>query len=478
MLLDIVQRNKKIYISKINKEDELEFIEIPIPKKDMYNWVLNNPGGNLERDYSYSYWYKNLPVYKTKTNYLGKYRVIEFLEGLSPDIKKDIFEYNKPSILHCDIETEVIDGFPDTKNPKEMVTAIGVFDDKTRKATVYGIKPLAKSKITNIYKKIIEYFKNFPECDGLNFEYVYYSNEYDMLYHVFKHVFKNANILTGWNFIEFDWAYLLARCRKLGIDPSVCTYDGKLYYKNETPKHKFVFDYMDIVKKWGYVDKKVDNFSLDTVSNYLLGVNKISYTGSLQDLYVNDFETYIYYNIVDVILVYLIDKYKKTFNTFLNLAKLGGIESRLALSPVQFTNNVLCKEFYKVGKVLVDKDNPFSNENIEYGDYRIKGAHVFEPVPGIHEGVASSDFASLYPTIMRMFNISPESYLGKADKIKVDPDTMIVTSMNTVFSKKESVTKRLLDYYYSERLMYQGKLQDVNGEINEIKQELKKRKLI
>jgi DNA polymerase elongation subunit (family B) len=39
---------------------------------------------------------------------------------------------------------------------------------------------------------------------------------------------------------------------------------------------------------------------------------------------------------------------------------------------------------------------------------QIEGAYVMEPVAGMHDGVCDLDFASLYPNIIRTFNISPE----------------------------------------------------------------------
>ncbi len=48
-------------------------------------------------------------------------------------------------------------------------------------------------------------------------------------------------------------------------------------------------------------------------------------------------------------------------------------------------------------------------------DVKKIGAYVRQPEPGLFESVYITDFSSLYPSIIRTFNIGPETYLGKLD---------------------------------------------------------------
>ena len=41
-----------------------------------------------------------------------------------------------------------------------------------------------------------------------------------------------------------------------------------------------------------------------------------------------------------------------------------------------------------------------------------QGGHVLEPVTGLHENVWVFDFKSLYPSIIRTFNIDPLGYVA------------------------------------------------------------------
>jgi len=483
MLLDIVQEKDTLKISKVSKKGTLQFINIRLPKNQFYEWVLDGSLTGAVPQKQYTYWHNNLPVYKRPNKYLNRFRVQEILTNLSQEQKDAIYEFNEPTKLFCDIETEVIDSFPNHKNPKEKVTVVGLYDEKTKIAHVIGIKELTKKQIDNIEKSIKSYFAEIHEADGIIFNYTYYSSEFDMLYYLFTDVFYNALVITGWNFINFDWKYLLARARFLGINPAICSKDQKLSFKDETPKHKLVVDYLEIIKKWGYL-QGLENYTLDAVSENVMKVKKVKYTGSLQDLYDNDFEKYVFYNIVDTILVHLIDVKKRTFLTMCQLARLGQIETRNAFSPVQFTQTVLCREFYKKDKVLVEGYNPFKEENERLAKERgakIEGGYVKVPEIGLYNILCGQDFASLYPTIMRMFNISPDSYLGQTDTLqKQNPellDNSINTVMNTSFSQEPSIIKNLLDEYYGRRKSVKKQMEALEPTLVAIKEELKKRKI-
>ncbi len=48
------------------------------------------------------------------------------------------------------------------------------------------------------------------------------------------------------------------------------------------------------------------------------------------------------------------------------------------------------------------------------------GGYVLEPRLGIHENVAVLDFKSMYPTLMLLYNISPDTYVPPSEKVSAD----------------------------------------------------------
>lgn len=465
MLLDIIQEGKTLRISKVNKDKTLEFLNVKIPQKEMFEWSSNYNG--TQPDKYFSFWKDGSSVYRKPTTRLNKFRIEEILLNTPKETQDYIYEFNEPYKLFCDIETEVIDGFPDVKKTKEAVTVVGLFNNQTNSAIVLGTKELSQTQAESVYRKILEHFSKY-DMKGFTFDYKYFSTEFDMLYYLFSKSFRDALVVTGWNFIRFDWEYLINRAKKLGITPEICAEDNVLSGKEQTPKHKLVIDYLEIVKKWGNKLDEYENLSLDEVSKIALGEQKIKYNGTLQQLYENDFENYVFYNIIDVMLVHFLDIKLKSFLVFGKVAHIGKIESKRAFSPVHLTEMLLCRNFYEIGKVLVVNDK--QKQNIDY-----EGGFVKEPIVGFHEMVAVMDFASLYPTIMRMFDVSPESYLGfDIDETKIKT-SYIKTSANTFFKNDTPSMMRLnLDGLYGKRKSIQKEMVKVEMEINRLKDLLKK----
>ena len=175
------------------------------------------------------------------------------------------------------------------------------------------------------------------------------------------------------------------------------------------------------------------------------------------DLYNTDFETYIYYNAVDTFLVYLIDKKLKTMQTFLMLGNVTRVEAQKAFSPIWMTEAIVTREFFKRKRVVAEIKKATKTGSFE-------GAYVKQPIPGLYEAVATFDFASLYPSAMRQWNISPESYKGKNVDLK---EGWIKTASGAVFDNtQDSVMRNILTNFYGKRKESKKKSFELEKEID------------
>lgn len=459
MIVDINQSLGKLEVSYIGEEGELRLIEIDIPKNEQFIWDYASP--QSKKDPNFKSWDEK-PVKKTRSKFLNKYRIQEFLLNQPDHIKDKLYAKHTPKMFFCDIEVGISDeGFPDPKLAKQPVTAIAFSTGK--KIIVLGTKQLSQNEILDLKKKINEYFKEFKE--DIDFNYLYFKTEFDMLYSFMGKAIHKMPLVTGWNFIGFDWTYLVNRCKRLNIEPEISSPKNEFTWKG-LPLHRIIVDYLDIYKKW---DRSIDvkeNNSLDFVAKEVLGIKKIKYSGTLQDLYEQDFAKYIYYNAVDTYLVQLIHEKLQTIQTFFTLGILTGVELQKVYSPINMAENAMLYEFYKRGKVFprVNKD-----KNSEKKGY--KGAFVFKPKPDMYEWIAAFDFASLYPSIMRQFNISPENYIKnvESESDEVD-DGMIVTKTGAVFDDSEdSVFRTVLTNYYDKRKAAKNEMFEIEKEIDFLK---------
>ena len=449
-MIDIEQLEDRLRISHFGKDGQVKFKDIAIPKTEKYKWELAGPE---RKDPFFTTW-DDKPVKRTRTNYLGKFRTEEFLCSLPEEVTKDIYEFNQPEVWFCDIEVEVADEFPDPAVAATPVLAVALVNTEG-KVFVMGTKELKYDQITSIQKKISDYFVKFNI--DIVFTYEHFKSEAEMLFTLFDKWFKKMPLITGWNFTGFDWKFLINRAKRIGIDPSRCSVNGVLKGEECFPQHKVIVDYLDLYKRWDRVIKIKENNKLETVAQAALGISKIKYNGTFMDLYNTDYETYVFYNAVDTFLVYLIDKKLKTLQTFLMLGNITRVEVTRAISPIWMTEAILTREFYKRKKVVAE-----FKKNVKTAAF--EGAYVKQPEPGMHEWIATFDFASLYPSTMRQWNISPEAYHGK--NIDLQPG-WIKTASGAIFDNSyDSVMRTILTDFFGQRKISKKKSFELEKEID------------
>jgi len=472
MILDIEKQRDGLNISFFDKSGNKQIKKFKNPKPQ--TWSICQ-----ETDPRASDIYKNWDGKSVKRTACpkgqpNKFDIYETIENLPQEDKDVITAINFPKISSVDIETEVIDGFPDVLVGKERITTIAITTDDF-KCLVIGWQPLSSAKQTKIQVMIDAHFK--PLGVTFDFKYMSFETEYDMLYTFFSKILPKAALVTGWNWFNFDWAYLMKRARNLGIDPAIASPVGKLSWTDETPIHVGMIDYMEIYKKHDRTVSPKENFGLDAAGKQVLGITKVKYNGSLQQLYEQDYDKYVFYNAIDAALVTLIHRKLKTVNTILSVAALNNLSIYKAGSAVNLTEALMFKENYLKNLVIADdfKEHP-------KGDY--EGAYVKQPKPGLYTAVACFDFASLYPSIMRQFNISADSFVEKLDmnneeaKIERRKDTsVIVTNTGCVFKNEEdSILKLVLTRLYSERKKFKQRHLFLEIELVKLKSELSKMK--
>ena len=457
MILDVEHIFDKVYISYFDKEGK---VKLKNYKLDNFpNWVTCSQNDKDKSD-KFVNW-DGKPVKRSYDKRLNKWSLLEFVYNLPEDDKKEIESNYFPKIQSIDIETEVIDGFPNPEIAKERITTISISTESNTTLTL-GWKPVSNQEQAWIFDEYRKYLKKFGDW---NFKYITFDNEYDMLKFFVYNLLPKFSLVTGWNWFGFDWPYIFFFCRILSIDVALASPTKALSYDN-IPIHIGMLDYLTLYKRWDRTVQIKENNKLDWVAGTILGVTKLHYNGTLQELYDNDYQKYILYNAIDSALVVLIHKKIKTLDSILSVSNLCGVPINKSSSPVVLTEALLWRNYYEKGKVI-------GNKRIEVEKTEYEGAYVKQPTPGMYRAVACFDFASLYPSIMRQFNISPESFVKKIqstellEKYKQDKNYIVATN-NTVYDKVyESSLKQILDDLYSKRRVYKNKYLLIEKKLNE-----------
>ena len=446
MILDVEQRDKDVIISYYDSEGKVAYKQYPIPKYQ--NWYICS-----DKDRDSSSEYKNWDGRSVKLGtgrQFNKFSLVYFLDSLPEKDKAEIFADHKPKKYFVDIETEIVDGFPKAEEAKSRILSFSIITPD-HKAIVLGLEDMAPDKIKKIQEDTNEYFKDFDQ--DWEFKYHKFKSEYDMVYTFLMKFLPKFPMMTGWNFINYDWQYIVNRCKRLQIDITDVGMTGSLDRNDSRPLHIGILDYMQLYDKYDRSVKVKESNALDYVSGQVLNVNKIKFTGSLQDLYRDDFVKYIYYNVVDSVLVYYIDQKLKSMDVLLTLANITKMPLYKASSPVSVTESLMARKLAEQGMRIGSEQREDGEKNGKYA-----GAYVKEPIVGFYEGVSAFDFASLYPSIMRQFNISPDSFVEKVPiseitKKREDKST-IVCANGVVYNTEDSILKQILGDLYNQRTDY------------------------
>ena len=292
-------------------------------------------------------------------------------------------------ICFIDIETQIgTNKVPNVKDADMPITSICCYDS------------FLKKYITFYWHKDPKYNTTSSEASEYGF-----TTEKKMIETFIRFVQgTNPDMFVAWYGDEFDFKYIINR---LGKDAD------KLARVNGSSTSGFkakiggrsLFDMY-----WGYrrmIPGEKESFKLGYIGEIELGLKKIEYSGSLDELWKNDLRTFLDYNKRDVEI-------------------LVGLEEKLGI--IEYHN-----ELRKIAKCTFD--DTFQNSRIvdfyilnftkdryalpttigEEREDKVKGAYVVEPKVGLHENICVGDLKSLYPSISVSFNMSPETVSEDGD---------------------------------------------------------------
>lgn len=437
------------------------------------------------------------------TNKPDRYSIYEYLDAIPKDEQDEIFNYAEPNIFFCDIETEIVDtGFVEPTEATSKVLSIAVVHK--RKVIVLGLKPLHRNEEYWICDEINKRFKKLGASD-FSVDFVDFSlsdnAERDMLDYFFSKLVPRMPVLTGWNFVNYDWTFLVNRSRRLGVDYLQASITNRFTGNatpvqgtgfrgdnSELPFHRVIVDYMDLYKKWDTSIKIKESNSLDFVAEKTLGgEGKVVYSGGLQTLYDQDYKNYLFYNVVDTILVQMIHEKMKYINVMYATAALSKTRILDSLSALRVTEGIMRNDLRSMKDIVLCRD--YEADDV---DGRVEGGYVLDPaIRGLNKWLVCYDFASLYPTTQRQNNIAPENFKGvkipgqmKADfngrKVDILPEDVVTIAygeegrlqQQAVFSKDFSVTCNKLSEIYNDRKKFKKKMLQAKDELKHLEKEL------
>jgi DNA polymerase-2 len=230
----------------------------------------------------------------------------------------------------------------------------------------------------------------------------------------------DPDLILGWNVINFDLDLIEQRCRPLGVEFAVGRGGDRATIlqpqnargtKVARVPGRVVLDGIDWLRAafWSF-----ESFELEAVARALLGRGKHDLGGGAEPtdkvaeinrLYREDRDRLAAYNLEDCRLVTEIFARANLVEFAVRRAELTGLAMDRQGGSVAAFDNLYLPRLHRRGRVAPDVgdagDGPGS-----------PGGYVMDSDPGLYDNVLVLDFKSLYPSIIRTFQIDP---LGLAE---------------------------------------------------------------
>lgn len=247
---------------------------------------------------------------------------------------------------------------------------------------------------------------------------VLFKTEAEML-EAFIDVIEDADILSGWNSEAYDIPYVVNRVKKvLGKHETrrLCLWEQEPRVREferggkSQPTYDLIgrvhVDYLQLYKKYNYEERH--SYALNAISEIELGEQKVQYDGTLDELYNDDFKKFLEYNIQDTRLLDQLDKKLQFIDLANSIAHAGCVLIQTTMGAVAVTDQNVLMEAHNRNMVCPDKKHSKDETST-----RAAGGWVATPKKGFHKWIASTDMKSLYPSVIRACNMSPETIVGQ-----------------------------------------------------------------
>ena len=347
--------------------------------------------------------------------------------------------------LDIEVESEEKNRLPDAKTAVGKVTAVG-FESSDKLKQVFVLRRNDISEGTNDLAPDIKV--RFYDED----------NEKGMIEDVFN-LIKDYPLLITYNGDGFDLPYLYNRAERLGIDKNT----NPLYMMRDsaTLKEGVHLDLYRTLSNRAFqiyaFGQKYTDFSLNSVSKGLLNEQKLDYGVEIDKMTLYQIGKYCQN---DAYLTYKLTSFNDDLlmNLLVVISRIGRMPiddiSRMGVS--QWIRSLLYYEHRKNNMLIprreeIDKRSTEVTNDAVIKDKKYRGGLVVEPKEGIHFDVTVMDFASLYPSIIKVKNLSYETVRCSHTECKKN---MIPQTNHWVCTKKNGLTSVLIGSLRDLRVNY------------------------
>ncbi len=228
----------------------------------------------------------------------------------------------------------------------------------------------------------------------------------------------DPDILTGWNVVDFDLKLWVERGARLGEECAIGRVPGGVLFQEQrgftrdaraTMPGRVVLDGLSLVRD----ALRLDDYRLESAARKVLGRGKkiaevADPAAEIDRLYREDPEALVAYNREDAKLVLDILEHEGLLPLAVERSLLSGMQlDRVGASVASF-DLLYLPELRRQGVVAPSVDADRQNVHV-------RGGAVLDSVPGIFSDIAVFDWKSLYPSLIRTFQLDPLAHVRAGD---------------------------------------------------------------
>jgi DNA polymerase-2 len=257
----------------------------------------------------------------------------------------------------------------------------------------------------------------------------------------------DPDVLTGWNVVDFDLAVLQRIGERLGVPLELGRGAGPLRLRaagtarglrQATVPGRVVLDGLPLLRG-AFV--RMEDYSLDAVARAVLGEGKLlggpGRAEEIQRLFEEDRARLVEYGRTDARLALEILERLHLVELAVERSRLTGLPLDRVSSSIAAFDFLYLSELGRRGRVAPSVGATAPVEEPQ------AGGHVLEPVPGLYSNVVVLDFKSLYPSLIRTFQIDPLNLLrAGAGEEETDP---ILAPNGAAFARRRGILTTILD---------------------------------
>jgi len=387
-------------------------------------------------------WHENkIGTYEADIRFVSRFLIDHGLKG-SIDVQGD-YEKGEKYEFKVDRVYKEPKLKPITWTPKLKVLSFDIENDKD------SGKLFAISLYTDDYKKVLinkkGKFKNAESFD----------NEQAILERFKELVVKlDPDIITGWNMIDYDLDFLERKFKEykipfvFGRTNDICKlrrYDSFMRDSTADCPGREILDGMQLIRM-SFI--RLENNKLNTAAKEFLGEEKLiegpNKYKQIMDAYNKNTQKLIDYNLLDSKLVYDILEKSGVLALTIQRSLVTGMNLERVKGSVASFDNLYLSELRKRNIVA-------SSGHYKERERRITGGYVMDSIPGIYDYVIVCDFKSLYPSLMKTFNIDPWAYVPKEKEKKYKKSDLIIAPNKAKFRREIGIIPDLLEKLWKRR---------------------------